>query len=155
MNSVYFDLLELKMYTLSFAMLDDCKPFYGPINISLNNLNDKSIKHALEKISRPFKKYKIRCERAKRNKMDNYDEPLDDEATDDLSFFFSEDYNIDNVTSYLKSKRYFKLNNGKYYMVVFAIDHKRFKIQSKGMQKQLICWVDDDSETYFSDSDEF
>lgn len=111
--------------TLSFCILDDLSPIYGPITVELDDF--AQIRAGVVKILRD---YKNQVEYDKSGYMtDKTSGPSRIyEITDRLH---NEDYYVENAYD-------------KYYCICFSINYTRFEVFSKGCKKRLIKWREDD-----------
>ena len=109
---------------ISFCIFDDLQPCFSPICIEYNINDSDELSLAIDKIVEPF---------------------LNGKKTDPSGYYFSLDYDKNEVLSELLDKNYYVLNRyQKYYVIAFAINYTRFEIYSKDCNKKLIRWRDDD-----------
>ena len=113
-------------HTVSFSVLDDCNPAYGPVHETIPDLDSKSIEQAVRNLLGNFKK-----------------------SGNDPSGYYHKEINeseVQDVTNSLFSKKYYVINRfEKYYVIAFAIDYTRFEVYSKDSDKELIKWRTADS----------
>ena len=134
------------MHTLSFTILNDLEPCYGPIHVPLDNLEFSTIKSSVKGIAKPFLKY---AESTKYIDSWGY-EKQDDEESDPTGRYFEgycagPYYDPDYAAKELVEDGYHVWNRlHKYYVVAFAIDYIRFEVYSKSCDKELVEWREDD-----------
>lgn len=120
---------EARRHTLSFTILNDLRPCYGPVHLSLSDLEAMTILEGVKTLAKPF---------------------LGVQQTDFLDpsgYFFKSSggfpatYNPHSITQTLKRENYCVWNRyEKYYVYAWAIDGARFEVFSKDCDKQLIDW---------------
>lgn len=112
------------MNTINFVILENLKPCYGPIEIT-SSYDD--IKNELYNLIDVFKKIP------------------DKSGYFDTDFFNNAETYISHIEYSLKQHNYFVRNGyNKYYVIAFALNYTRFEVFSKGHNKQLIKWRNDD-----------
>jgi hypothetical protein len=114
------------MHTISFCILDDCRPAYGPIHESFSgSISEQPVKSTVRSILQAF--------------LDSKYDP---------SKYYHERINQDEInciTSGLCSENYYVHNRfEKYYVIAFAIDFTRFEVFSRDCDKRLIKWREND-----------
>ena len=125
--------MDSNTHTLSFCILDDLTPKYGPVHVKINDLTYKTISNAVEMITQKLKEDDGDCTGFYVNGYYSSSTTIDPH------------YDNDEVTGDL-------LNNGshvinsfeKYYVIAYSLDYNRFKVFSRGCYKKLIEWRDDD-----------
>ncbi len=116
-------------HTLSFCILEDLNPSFGPVHITLSDLSKNELHMKI-------------CSLINQFKTNEYADPS---GYFDKEFFNNKEYCIDNIVNGLQIHKYFVRNRyGKYYVIAFAIDYMRFEIFSKDCDKELTKWRDDD-----------
>ena len=118
--------LLLMSHTVSFCILDDLKPAYGPFHESMVDLTKSNIEQAVRKLLQDFLT-----------------------AGRDPSGYYCKEINeleIKSVTNSLCNRNYYVINRfEKYYVIAFAIDYTRFEVFSRDCDKELIKWRTDDT----------
>lgn len=113
---------------ISFVLLDDLEPMYGPVHISLKSLCKTEIEKALQNFAEPFVS-------GKESEGGYIFKGYDNEKPVFCSKF---------VCERLEETGYYVLNRvEKYYVYAWAIDGKRFEVYSKDCDKKLVDWGDD------------
>ena len=141
------------MHTISFTILDEMSPIYGPVHMNIENLQEKSIKIGVMRLSQPFLKYKKRERKEKDYKFfecwPKKGESVDTSGyyTDYTDYSDYSDYSDEcmfspyYVVKGLSKHGYYRMNSvNKYYSVAFAIDYTRFNVWSKDCDETLIKW---------------
>lgn len=120
-------------HTISFVILDDLRPAYGPIYITIDNLSIENIVKAVTEIVSVFKPNGDTSEQS-------------DPTTYYFEHFFeNEQENIQRISYNLMSEHYYVRNRfEKYYVIAFAVDYSRFEVFSKDYDKELISWDDNE-----------
>ena len=120
-------------HTISFVILDDLRPTYGPMYINIDNFSIENIVKAVTEIVSVFK--------PNGDKSEQYDPT----AYYFEHFFENEQENIRKISYNLMSEHYYVRNRfEKYYVVAFAVDYSRFEVFSKDCDKELIAWDDNE-----------
>ena len=119
------------MSVLSFVILDDLTPAYGPVHVPIEEKNvGKAISEAVAEL-------------------------VDRRSVDPTSYYIHgweaqgipARHNPGEVEKCLRERGYYCLNRyEKYYVVAFALDYKRFEVFSKDCSKELIKWRVDDAD---------
>lgn len=123
--------MNSKTHTLSFCILDDLEPRYGPVDIEINDLEYETISNAVEKIAQQIIKNKSDCTGC--YFYSTYD------IGNAISLAPKYDNNL--ITYELLENGYYVLNQfEKYYVIAFALDYKEFKVFSRNCYKKLIEW---------------
>ena len=123
--------MNSKTHTLSFCILDDLKPRYGPVHIEINDLKYETISNAVEKIAQQIIKNQSDCTGC--YFYSEYDMGN--------SISFVPKYNNNTITNELLENGYYVLNRyEKYYVIAFALNYKEFKVVSANCLKELIEW---------------
>ena len=119
------------MPTLSFCILDDLRPYYGPIHYDFDGSNDPGeLMSAIISVLAKFS-----CDN---NHGDDY-------CIDSYIYKFVNDLEYDIIKRCLLDDDYLVYNRvEKYYVVAFAIDFTRFEVFSKDCDKEIISWHQDD-----------
>ena len=110
-------------HILSFTVLDDLNPAYGPVHETLDDLTLSSIEKSVRKILQNFN------------------------SSNDPSGYYHQykDSDMESIVNSLFSKKYYVINRfEKYYVIAFAIDYTRFEVFSRDCDKELIKWRDVD-----------
>lgn len=112
--------------TLSFCIFDDLSPRSGPITIEYDENDKDALSAALDKIVKPY---------------------LEGESIDPSEYYFTKDYDKNDVLNDLMKDKYYVWNRyEKYYVIAFAINYTRFEIFSKDCDKELIEWRENDED---------
>ena len=139
-------------HTISFMILYDLEPAYGPIHMDIGNLKKKTVKVGVMKLAQPFLK------RLKRKRKEGVDfdnrcwNVKEGEEVDPSTYYFDGFaglgyyFNADEVVRDLSEDGYYCWNRfEKYYVIAFAIDYVRFEVFSKYCDKELIKWRENDT----------
>ena len=111
--------------TLSFMILDDLEPEYGPVHIKIS---EGGVRDAVIKLVEPI------LSREERNQ------------TKYPRYLLSDVFDIDEVVERLLEKGFYRINRyEKYYVIAFAIDYARFEVYSKDCDKKFIKWRNNDT----------
>jgi hypothetical protein len=113
-------------HTISFCILDDLRPAYGPIH---------------ETFEGPVSKESV--EKTVQNILQNF---LDSNHEDPSDYYQQIDQSeINSITTDLCLTNHYVINRfNKYYVIAFSLDYTRFEIFSKDCDKELITWRYDD-----------
>ena len=133
------------MHTLSFCILNDLSVYngYGPVHVSIDDLEYDTLKKALDEFSKPFLKYISNQQSDPEYYW--YKSQSSDEECDPTGYYFEQDYNVSEVIQDLSNNKYYCWNRyQKYYVVAFSIDYVRFNVFSKDCDKMVIKWRKDD-----------
>jgi len=111
--------------TVSFCILDDLIPKYGPVHVNFDGLSYDTVNKVVTNILSTFKSQK-----------------------DDPTGYYNERINaheIQEITQDLLNSGYYVWNRfEKYYVIAFALNFTRFEVFSKDCDKELIKWRDND-----------
>lgn len=115
----------MAQHILSFGFIDGYSFKFGPVHVSISNLEFDTIKKTVNKIIDEFEKH------------DDYFQWNDEEKY--LTNTLRKESNI--IYKELSSNKYYVWNRfEKYYSIVFAIDYTQFGIFGKGNNAELINW---------------
>lgn len=113
------------MHILSFCILDDLNPVYGPIH---KQIKDISLQEILKNVKEIFNEFF--------------------EGSDPTGYLHDDinENKINRIAQFLVNQQYYVINRyEKYYVIAFSLDYTRFEVFSKDCDKRLIKWRDDDS----------
>lgn len=126
-------------HTLSFTILDDLSPCYGPTHVRLASLAPNEIRRGVLEIVEPF--CRPDAPGVDSDEISYVKNFLSGRQNDPTGYYFIKDFDADEVTAALTEEKFYRLNRyEKYYVVAFAIGYVRFEVFSKDCDKELIDW---------------